>query len=185
MIVAETETMERVVVSGVALKDKLARVTLRNVPDHPGLAASLFQTIATHGIIVDDIIQTIADNKTATIAFTTDISELPETRKVIEHLSRELGCEATFEDHLAKVSAVGMGMRIHTGVAERMFAALAAGKVNIQNITTSEIKISVLIDRSQAHQALRLVHDAFDLGTAPVRAGKKKRAKKSAGKPKR
>ena len=187
MIVAETETMERVVVSGVALKDKLARVTLRNVPDHPGLAASLFQTIATHGIIVDDIIQTIADNKTATIAFTTDISELPETRKVIEHLSRELGCEATFEDHLAKVSAVGMGMRIHTGVAERMFAALAAGKVNIQNITTSEIKISCLIDRDQGKQALRLVHDAFGLGgrRAARKTPKKpaqKRAQKRAGK---
>jgi aspartate kinase len=185
MIVAETETMERVVVSGVALKDKLARVTLRNVPDHPGLAASLFQTIATNDIIVDDIIQTIADNKTATIAFTVELAELPETRQVIEHLSRELGFEATFEDHLAKVSAIGMGMRIHTGVAERMFAALAAGKINIQNITTSEIKISVLIDRGQARQAMRLVHDAFDLGKAPVRSAAKKRAKKQAKKPTR
>jgi aspartate kinase len=185
MIVAESESMERVVVSGVALKDKLARITLRNVPDIPGLAATIFQIIATHSIIVDDIIQTIADNKTATVAFTVDISELSDARKVVEHLALELECDATFEDHLAKVSAVGMGMRIHTGVAERMFAALAAGKINIQNITTSEIKISVLIDRSQGPQALRLVHDAFDLGTAPTRPAPSKRAAKKPGKAKK
>jgi aspartate kinase len=185
MIVAETESMERIVVSGVALKDKLARITLRNVPDQPGLAASIFQTIATNNIVVDDIIQTIADNKTATIAFTVDIAELPETKKVMDHLARELKCEATVEDHLAKVSAVGMGMRIHTGVAERMFAALAAGKINIQNITTSEIKISVLIDRGQGPQALRLVHDAFDLGATPARPATRKRAARPAGKAKK
>jgi len=176
MIVAETESMERVVVSGVALKDKLARITLRNVPDRPGVAASIFQTIATNRIVVDDIIQTVADNKQATVAFTVDIAELPETKKVVNLFHRELGCEATIENHLAKVSAVGMGMRIHTGVAERMFAALAAGKINIQNITTSEIKISALIDRDQGPEALRLVHDAFDLAEAPSRpAGKSKK----------
>jgi aspartate kinase len=186
MIVAETESMERIVVSGVALKDKLARITLRNVPDHPGLAATIFQIIATHSIVVDDIIQTIADNKTATVAFTVDTAELPEVKRVVDYLCQELGCEATIEDHLAKVSAVGMGMRIHTGVAERMFAALAAGKINIQNITTSEIKISVLIDRGQGPQALRLVHDAFDLGAAPNKPATRKRAaKKRAGKAKK
>jgi len=182
MIVAESESMERIVVSGVALKDKLARITLRKVPDRPGVAASIFQTIATNSIVVDDIIQTINDNRQATVAFTVDIAELPETKRVVDYLCRELGCEATIEDHLAKVSAVGMGMRIHTGVAERMFAALAAGKINIQNITTSEIKISVLIDRGQGQQALRLVHDAFDLGSAPVKPAPRKRAAKRAGK---
>ncbi len=185
MIVAETESMERIVVSGVALKDKLARITLRNVPNHPGVAASVFQTIATNNIVVDDIIQTIADNKKATVAFTVDMDELAETKRVVDHLCRELGCEATIEDHLAKVSAVGMGMRIHTGVAERMFAALAAGKINIQNITTSEIKISVLIDRGQGQQALRLVHDAFDLGVAPIKPAARKRAAKPSGKAKK
>ena len=182
MIVAETESMERIVVSGVALKDKLARITLRKVPDHPGVAASIFQTIATNNIVVDDIIQTINDSRQATVAFTVDMAELPESKRVVDHLCLELGCEATIEDHLAKVSAVGMGMRIHTGVAERMFAALAAGKINIQNITTSEIKISVLIDRSQGPQALRLVHDAFDLGVAPIKPAGGKRAAKRAGK---
>ncbi|MCD6303839.1 MAG: aspartate kinase [Planctomycetes bacterium] len=180
MIVAETESMERIVVSGVALKDKLARVTLRNVPDRPGVAAEIFRTIASGNIVVDDIIQTVADDGTATVAFTLDLAELPDARPVIGGLCRQLACEATFEENLAKVSAVGMGMRMHTGVAERMFAALAAAKINIQNITTSEIKISCLIGRQDGRRALRVVHDAFELGTTPsgrTRPGRSAQAK--------
>jgi aspartate kinase len=164
MIVAETEPMERIVVSGAALKDKLAKITLRNVPDHPGVAARIFHTVATHNVVVDDIIQTIADDKTATVSFTVDLADLGDARKVVDRLAKELGCRVTYEDHLAKVSVVGVGMRVHTGVADRMFAALAAAKINIQNITTSEIKISCIIDRDQGKQALRVVHDAFELG---------------------
>jgi len=164
VIVAETEGMERIVVSGVALKDKLARVTLRGVPDRPGVAARIFHAIATRNVVVDDIIQTVADDRTATVAFTVDLGELADAKKVVAELCEQLGCAAVFEDNLAKVSAVGVGMRVHTGVAERMFAALAAGGINIQNITTSEIKISCLIDRDQGKQALRIVHDAFELG---------------------
>ncbi|HUS47794.1 MAG TPA: aspartate kinase [Phycisphaerae bacterium] len=172
MIVAENEYMERIVVSAAALKDKLARVTLRNVPDRPGIAAKIFHTVATHNIVVDDIIQTIADNKTATVSFTLDLPELPDAKKVIDALAKDLGCTVLYEDHLAKVSVVGVGMRVHPGVADKMFAALAAAKINIQNITTSEIKISCLIDRDQGQEALRAVHDAFELG------GKKKPKKK-------
>ena len=172
MIVAEKESMEHIVVSGAALKDKLARVTLRNVPDKPGLAARIFHTIAVSNIVVDDIIQTVAAERTATISFTIDLADLADARKVVEKLCRDLGCEAVFEDHLAKVSAVGVGMRVHTGVAEKMFSALARAGINIQNITTSEIKISCLIDRDQGKDALRAVHDAFDLGRKPK---KKKR----------
>jgi aspartate kinase len=169
MIVAETQSMERIVVSGVALKDKLAKVTLRNVPNRPGNAAKIFHTLATADIVVDDIIQTINDDKTATIAFTVELDELPDARKVIDKLCMDLSCQALFENRLAKVSVVGVGMRVHTGVAEKMFSALAKAGVNIQNITTSEIKISCLIDREQGKKALRLVHDAFELG------GKRKR----------
>ena len=164
LIVAETESMERIVVSGVALKEKVARVTLRNVPDRPGVAARVFHTIATHRIVVDDIIQTVTDARSATISFTVEPSDLSDARKVVARISEDLKCRATFEDHLAKVSVVGVGMRVHTGVAERMFAALAKGGINIQNITTSEIRISCLIDRDQGRRALRLVHDAFELG---------------------
>jgi aspartate kinase len=172
MIVAETEPMERIVVSGAALKDKLARVTLRNVPDRPGVAARIFHTIAAGNIVVDDIIQTTGQDKAATISFTIDLADLDDAKKVVERICRDLGCQAVFEDHLAKVSAVGVGMRVHTGVAERMFSALAKAGINIQNITTSEIKISCLIDRDQGKDALRAVHDAFDLGKKP---GKKRR----------
>ena len=182
MIVAETESMERIVVSGVALKDRLARITLKNVSDHPGIAATIFHTIATHDIVVDDIIQTLADHTGATIAFTLDLPDLPDAKVVIDKLARRIKCDAVYEDNLAKVSAVGMGMRIHTGVAERMFASLAKAKINIQNITTSEIKISCLIDRSQGKEALRLVHDAFELGAAKKKT--KKPARKKAAKKK-
>ena len=167
MIVAETESMEKIIVSGVALKDKLARVTLKSVPDQPGIAAKVFHTIAGHDIVVDDIIQTVSETGEATISFTVDMGELGDTRRVVEGLCRDLRCQAKFEDHLAKVSAVGMGMRVHTGVAERMFAALAKAGINIQNITTSEIKISCLIDRAQGKEALQAVHDAFELSDKP------------------
>ena len=172
MIVAETQSMERITVSGAALKDKLAKVTFRKVPNKPGVAARIFHTIATAGIVVDDIIQTIDDDKTAIVAFTVDMTDLPDLRKVVDKLCKELPCQAIFDDQLAKVSVVGVGMRVHTGVAEKMFSALAKAGVNILNITTSEIKISCLIDREQGKEALRLVHDAFELG------GKQKKGKK-------
>lgn len=169
MIVAESQDMERIAVSGVALKDKLARVSLRNVPDTPGVAARVFHTLADASVVVDDIIQTMADDGTASISFTVDLCDLADARKVVEKLCQALKCNAKFDDKLAKVSAVGVGMRVHTGVAQKMFSALAKAKINIQNITTSEIRISCLIDREQGKKALQLVHDAFELG------GKKKR----------
>ena len=165
MIVPETEEMERIVVSGTALKEKLARLTLKEVPDHPGVAAKIFHTIAAANIIVDDIIQTETTGKLATVSFTVELEDLPEARAVCQRLrGRFKGMTVECEDDLAKVSAVGVGMRIHTGVAERMFAALARANINIRNITTSEIKISCIINRADGKRALRLVHDAFDLG---------------------
>jgi len=166
MIVAETQDMERIVVSGAALKDKIARVTLRNVPNKPGMAAKIFHTIAKANVVVDDIIQTTNEDKTATVAFTVDLGEIADAKKVVDQLGKELDCSVTFEDGMAKVSVVGVGMRVHTGVAERMFAAFASAGINIQNITTSEIRISCLIRRDQGKEALRLAHDAFGLGKA-------------------
>ena len=175
MIVAETESMERIVVSGAALKDKLARIALRNVPDHPGMAAKIFHTMHDQGVVVDDIIQTKDENEeTARISFTVDLPDLPDARAVCDKLAASLRCDVRYEDHLAKVSVVGIGMRVHTGVADRMFSALAAAKINIQNITTSEIKISCLIDRAQGARALRVVHDAFELGGRKRQTRKKK-----------
>ncbi|MGA2265387.1 MAG: aspartate kinase [Phycisphaerae bacterium] len=177
LIVTETGPMERIVVSGAALKSSLARVTLRNVPNRPGVAARIFHTLANAHVVVDDIIQTIDESRRATVSFTVDLADLADARKVVATICKMQGCRAIFEDHLAKVSAVGVGMRVHTGVAERMFSALAKASINIQNITTSEIKISCLIDRGQGKKALRVVHDAFHLGRSPKGAKKTRRKK--------
>ncbi len=163
-IVAENKNMEHIVVSGAALKKDLTRVTIKNVPDRPGIAATIFGRIAAARIVVDDIIQNVMFDNTANISFTVEHGDLVDLRAVVDELTRELGAEASFQADLAKVSVVGVGMRTQTGVAERMFKALADAKVNIQNITTSEIKISCIISKDEANKALQVVHDAFELG---------------------
>ncbi|MGB7156521.1 MAG: aspartate kinase [Tepidisphaeraceae bacterium] len=167
-IVAETPNMEHIVVSGAALKKDLTRVTIKNVPDHPGVAAKIFGDIAAANIVVDDIIQNVMDDNTANISFTVEHGDLHDIKPAVERLCKELGGKsvATYHGDLAKVSVVGVGMRVHTGVAQRMFKALADAQVNIQNITTSEIKISCIIDKEQAARALQIVHDAFELEKA-------------------
>jgi aspartate kinase len=167
-IVAETQKMEHIVVSGVALKKDLVRVTVRSVPDRPGVAATIFATIAAANLVVDDIIQNVMDDNTANISFTVEHGDLADIKPVVERLVAVLGggSRAIYNDGLAKVSAVGVGMRTHTGVAERMFKALADAEVNIQNITTSEIKISCIIGKADGPKALQVVHDAFDLANA-------------------
>jgi len=180
LVVAETEEMERIVVSGAALKKALARVTLRDVPDRPGLAAKIFHALAAASIVVDDIIQTEISPKLATISFTVELGDLPDVRRQCDALCRRVkGMVAEFKEDLAKVSVVGVGMRVHTGVAERMFAALAEAGINIRNITTSEIKISCIIDHDQGPRALQIVHDAFELGRKrPARKKAKAPARK-------
>lgn len=164
-IVQETRNMEHIVVSGAALKKDLTRVTIKGVPDQPGIAAKIFSTIATANIVVDDIIQNVMDDNTANISFTVEHGDLADIKPVVERLTQELGAgtQALYQPSLAKVSVVGVGMRTHTGVAQRMFKALADAKVNIQNITTSEIKISCIISKDDAARALQIVHDAFEL----------------------
>jgi len=168
-IVAETPNMEHIVVSGVALKKELVRVLLKSVPDKPGVAANIFTTIASAKIVVDDIIQNTQEDNTANVSFTVERGDLADIKPIVEKLTKELGgnTQASYQDGLAKVSAVGVGMRTHTGVAERMFKALADAKVNIQNITTSEIKISCIISAEQGPLAVQAVHDAFGLEKAP------------------
>jgi aspartate kinase len=167
-ITAETKTMEHIVVSGAALKKELIRVTIKAVPDRPGIAATIFSDIAAANIVVDDIIQTVSDDHTANISFTVEHGDLQDIKPVVEKLIKDLGGKGVpiYQDNLAKVSVVGVGMRTHTGVAHRMFKALADAKVNIQNITTSEIKISCIIAKEDGNKALQIVHDAFELGKA-------------------
>ena len=164
-IVAETPNMEHIVVSGCALKKDLTRVSIKAVPDRPGVAAKIFGDIAEANIVVDDIIQNVMDDNTANISFTVEHGDLADIRPVTDKLCKELGgrTQAIYHGDLAKVSVVGVGMRTHTGVAQRMFRTLADAKINIQNITTSEIKISCIIDKEDGVKALQLVHDAFEL----------------------
>jgi aspartate kinase len=167
-IVSETPNMEHIVVSGAALKKDLIRVTIKEVPDRPGVAARIFADIASANIVVDDIIQNVMDDNTANISFTVEHGDLHDIKPVCDKLIKELGGKSmpTYQPDLAKVSVVGVGMRTHTGVAQRMFKALADAKINIQNITTSEIKISCIISREDGPRALQIVHDAFELEKA-------------------
>jgi aspartate kinase len=167
-IVAETPNMEHIVVSGAALKKDLTRVTIKSVPDRPGIAAKIFGDIAAANIVVDDIIQNVMDDNTAHISFTVEHGDMHDIKPVVDRLCKELGAKTApiYHEDLAKVSVVGVGMRGHTGVAQLMFKALADGRINIQNITTSEIKISCIIDREQGAKALQIVHDAFELEKA-------------------
>lgn len=167
-IVSETPNMEHIVVSGAALKKDLVRVTIQSVPDRPGIAATIFSNIASANIVVDDIIQNVMDDNTANISFTVEHGDLADIKPVVDKLVKELGGKTgpVYNDKLAKVSVVGVGMRTHTGVAQRMFKALADAKVNIQNITTSEIKISCIINKEDGPKALQIVHDAFELEKA-------------------
>ena len=163
-IVAENPNMEHIVVSGAALKKDLTRVALKGVPDRPGVAARIFGEIAAANVVVDDIIQNVMDDNTANITFTVEHGELDDLKVVVDKLCKELaGAKATYQGDLSKVSVVGAGMRVHTGVAQRMFGALAKSGVNIQNITTSEIKISCIISKEDGPKALQLVHEAFEL----------------------
>jgi aspartate kinase len=168
MIVAESEQADRPV-AGAALTKSEARVSILDVPDRPGASFEIFSAIAQKNITVDMIVQNVGQDGKADISFTVPKNELPVTLEVIREAAARVGAgSVTSDDKVAKVSVVGLGMAKQTGVADRMFRALAAAGVNIQMISTSEIKISVLVENSQASQALRVVHQAFELEKGPA-----------------
>jgi len=161
----EAKNMEDVVVRGVSLDKNQAKVTLVGVPDQPGIAARIFKAIADANVNVDMIVQNIShgSGKPATdLSFTVDKPELLKAQKLIEGLRQPIGFDQVIAtDNIAKLSIVGVGMKSHTGVAAKMFEVLAREKVNIDMISTSEIKVSVVIDLGKAEQAMQSVHDAF------------------------
>ena len=169
-ITANKYEVEQPPVRGVALDNDQARIAIRHVPDTPGMAAQIFSLLAQKNISVDAIIQSqrchiINDVPTRDIAFTVDRDDADLACKVISELNDKVGCgTASGDTAIAKLSVVGAGMIGHPGVAAKFFAALAQEKINIQMITTSEIKISCVIDQSQGVQALQAVHAAFELG---------------------
>jgi aspartate kinase len=151
-------------VTGAALAKDEARITIRGVPDRPGVVHAVFRTIAAAKIVVDMIVQNVSRGGTTEVSFTVGKGDLPETLRAAEAAAREIGATSvTHDSEVAKVSVVGLGMRTHTGVATTLFQVLAEAGINIQMITTSEIKISVLVDRTSAAAALRVAHQAFGL----------------------
>ena len=162
-IVPEADWMRDVIVCGAALVKDEARLTLKSVPDQPGVSHRVFSAIAERNIVVDMIAQNVSSGGRTAIGFTVLANELPATLAVLRPLAAELGAAVEYEEQVSKISIVGTGMRTHTGVAERMFAALADENVNMKMITTGDIKISVLVDRADGVRALRAVHQAFQL----------------------
>ena len=161
----ETKSMEGVVVRGVSLDKNQAKVTLVGVPDKPGVAATIFKAIGEANLNVDMIVQNIShssDKPSTDVSFTVDKPELLKAQKVIESLKAEVGyAKVIATENIGKLSIVGVGMKSHSGVAGKMFEILAREGVNIDMISTSEIKISVVVDLSKGEQAMRAVHAAF------------------------
>jgi aspartate kinase len=156
-----------VAVTGAALARDEARITIRGVPDRPGVVYAIFRTIAGANIVVDMIVQNVSTDGATEVSFTVAKGELSETLHAAEIAARAIGATGVTHDAgVAKISVVGLGMRTHTGVANAMFEALADAGINLQMITTSEIKISVLVDRALSVAALRTVHRAFSLHEA-------------------
>jgi len=164
LVQEEKNIMERPIVSGISSIDTEAKLTIRGVPDIPGVAAKILGPISDAGIDVDVIVQNIGADNTTDFTFTVDKSNFSKAENILKDTSSSLGGgQVEADDDIAKISIVGRGMRANAGVASKMFQALADGEINILMITTSEIKISVVIKRGEMEQAIKALHDAFDL----------------------
>ena len=157
--------MEEVVVSGVALAEDEAKITLFRVPDRQGVAAKIFQTLADANVNVDMIIQNKTQTHSTDVSFTVFKNELAKAMKVVKANAGKLGVkDVVCDENIAKVSVVGIGMRSHSGIASKMFSTLAKNKINIDMISTSEIKISVVVAGDKGKLAAKVIHKAFGLG---------------------
>jgi aspartate kinase len=164
MIIKEVKAMEDVLVRGVTVNKDEAKVTVCDVPDKPGEASKLFERLAKANVNVDMIIQNISRTKATDISFTVDKKDLRRIQEVVKKIASQIGAKGVkFNKDVAKVSVVGVGMRSHSGVAAKMFHALASKKINIEMISTSEIKISCVVGEKHADKAVNALHKAFDL----------------------
>ncbi len=165
LVVPEDEIMEKVLIRGVTLKTDEARISVMDIPDRPGLASNLFNKLAKADVNVDMIVQSTGKDQKNTISFTVPLASLSVAKEIVESFIKEMG-DGTYDvdDQIAIISAVGIGMRSHSGVAGKMFEALAKNNINIEMISTSEIKISVVIKKEYGQLALEEIHKAFDLG---------------------
>jgi aspartate kinase len=165
LVVDEDEVVESQIVSGIAYSHAEARVTVQRVKDRPGVAAAVFGPMSEANINVDMIVQSVSpDGQFTNMTFTVSKADLPRALKVLERAQDEIGfAQVSADSDVVKVSVIGVGMRSHAGVAETMFRALAERGVKIQAISTSEIKISVLIDAAYTELAVRALHAAYGL----------------------
>ena len=156
--------MEKAPVTGIALNTEEAKITIRRLPDQPGVAAKLFGKIAEQGVNVDIIVQNIGDDKATDVSFTVNRNQTEKAAAAARSIAEQLGAGTVETDaRVAKVSAVGVGMRASSGTAAKFFATLAQAGINVQMISTSEIRISVIIDENQANDAVSALHRAFGL----------------------
>ncbi|TGD72146.1 aspartate kinase [Mangrovimicrobium sediminis] len=169
LITLEDETdMETPTIAGIAFNRDEAKLTVRGVPDMPGVAYRILGPVGEANIEVDVIVQNVGGDGTTDFSFTVGRNDLPRAREVLETTAAEVGAgEVTADSKIAKVSVVGVGMRSHAGVASQMFRALADNGINIQMITTSEIKISVIIEEKYLELAVRALHSSFELDREP------------------
>jgi len=167
LVTKEDKNMEKVSVAGIAYDKNQAKITVVNVPDKPGIAAELFRGLAKANINVDMIVQNISsDGKRADISFTIPKTDSQKTMKVTRKIAKKLDAEKVdLLDNISKVSIIGVGMRSHSGVASKMFDTFAAHGINIMMISTSEIKVSCVVDAMYTELAVRVLHDAFELET--------------------
>ncbi len=170
IVMEEKPHMEAVVIRGVSLERNQAKVRVGNVPDQPGFASRIFRAIADAGIIIDMIVQNTSEDGVTDISFTLNVNELAKAKEVLELAVGDFaeGTRVTSEEGVAKVSAVGIGMRSHSGVAADMFSSLADAGINIKMISTSEIKTAVIVDEAEVERAARVVHDGFGLGDKEI-----------------
>jgi len=167
LVVDEDEIVEKEVVSGIAYSRDEAKVTVRRVPDRPGIAAAIFGPLAAAGVNVDMIVQNISADGTTDMTFTLGRTDLPRARKTLDDNVAQIGfADIVADPDVAKISVVGVGMRSHAGTASTMFKALADKGINIQVISTSEIKVSVLIGAEYTELAVRALHTAYGLDAA-------------------
>ena len=164
MVVDEHSGMERLVVSGVTHDSNQARITLKKVPDQPGIAAKIFTPIAKAGVVVDMIIQNTRPEGQTDLTFTVPKKSFKKALELEKAVAADIGAEEVFGDeNIAKVSVIGVGMKDHSGVASKMFSVLAREGINISMISTSEIRISCVIEEKYTELAVRVLHSAFGL----------------------
>lgn len=175
IISKEVKAMEDVMVSGVTLQKDEAKVTICDVPDQPGIAATIFTRISDANVNVDTIVQNVGRTGLTDVSFTVARSDLSRVLRVARRVAAEVKAgRVIHDDGIAKVSVVGLGMRSHSGIAAKMFQALAEESINIEMISTSEIKISCIIAKDQAVKAVRAIHDAFQLDKLGIKPTQEK-----------